>query len=88
MRGVRFAALKAPGPSGMRAEHLSELLGIPRKRVANKLLGSLSKLARVIKQGLLCEDARWITRSRTIFIGEKHSDEPRPHQGRRGVAVN
>ena len=28
LKGVRFGALKAPGPSGARAEHLAELLGV------------------------------------------------------------
>ena len=34
LSGVRFAALKAPSPSGLRPEHLSELLGVSRRRVA------------------------------------------------------
>eukprot|EP00959_Pyramimonas_sp_CCMP1952_P174854 3654119-Pyramimonas_sp.AAC.1 len=34
LRGVRFAALQAPGPSGLRPEHIAELLGVRRRRLA------------------------------------------------------
>ena len=78
LKGVHFAALKAPGPSGLRPEHLSELLGVPRRRVANRLLKALGKLIDLIGKGRLFNDARWITRSRTIFIPKKSGKAPRP----------
>jgi hypothetical protein len=78
LAGVRFAALKAPGPSGTRPEHLSELLGIHRRRVANRLLRSLGMLLDVISEGGLSEEGRWIARSRTIFIEKKTGADPRP----------
>ena len=78
LKGVHFAALKAPGPSGLRPEHLSELLGVPRRRVANRLLKALGKLIDLIGKGRLSNDARWITRSRTIFIPKKSGKAPRP----------
>ena len=78
MRGVKSAALKAPGPSGTRPEHISELIGIRRKRTANKLLRSLGALLDQIEQGSLSENSRWITRSRSIFVGKKAGKDPRP----------
>ena len=85
LRGVRFAALKAPGPSGLRPEHIAELLGVRRRRLANKLLRALGRLLDAIAGGRLCEEARWITRSRSIFI-EKRRHLARPsRQGRTGT---
>ena len=67
LKGVRFSSLKAPGPSGTRAEHFSELLGA-RKRIANKLLRALGKVLNLIECGGLCPEARWIARTRTFNI--------------------
>ena len=77
LRGVRFGALKAPGPSGMRPEHLAELLSV-RRRTANKAIDALGRLLDTIMAGGLPEEARWITYSRTIFIRKKAGKAPRP----------
>ena len=77
LSGVRFGALKAPGPSGTRPEHISEILGVQRKRIARKALRALAKLVKVMQAGELHESARWITRTRTIFLPKKNSDVPR-----------
>ncbi len=71
LRGVRFAALKAPGRSGTRPEHLSEILGVKRKRVANRALRALGKVLDVIERGMLVEEARWITDTRSMFLEKK-----------------
>ena len=34
LKGVRFKALSAPGPTGARPEHLRELLACPNKRIS------------------------------------------------------
>ena len=78
LKGVRFAALKAPGPSGLRPEHLSELLGVSRRRVANRCLRALGKLLDCLERGGLTESARWLIRSRTILIPKKSGKAPMP----------
>ena len=70
LKGIHFGALKAPGPSGMIPEHISELLSV-RRRVANKALAALDKLQHIVSKGGLDERARWITFSRTIFVRKK-----------------
>lgn len=72
LKGVRFNALKAPGPSGTRAEHFSEMLGSSRKRLANKLLRAIGKVLVLVESGGLCDEARWITRTRSFNIPKKH----------------
>ena len=77
LKGVRFAALKAPGPSGARAEHFSEMLATSRKRLANKLLRAMGKVLSLIETGGLCDEARWITRTRSFNIPKKNGAKPR-----------
>ena len=68
---MRFGALKAPGPSGARPEHLAELLGVKRRRTGNRLSRALQTVLWRIESGEMPEEARWITRSRTIFLKKK-----------------
>lgn len=44
LKAVRYASLTAPGPSGMRAEHIRDILSAPRRRDANRLLRALATL--------------------------------------------
>ena len=77
LKGLKFGSLKAPGPSGLRPEHIGEMMSV-RKRVANKVIRALDKLLSCIQQGKVIEEGRWITYSRTMFIGRQdHDDEPR-----------
>ena len=78
LRGVRFAALSAPGPSGARPEHLKEMLSSNRRALSNRLLGLVGRLMTAAKRGELPAVARWILRSRLIFIKKKASTKPRP----------
>ena len=48
LQGVRFAALRGPGPSGTRPEDLAEMLGVLRRRVASKATRALGLLLDVI----------------------------------------
>ena len=84
LTGVRFAALKAPGPSGMRPEHMAELLGTRRRMVAGRLLRALNGVLSRIEAGDLPEAGRWITRSRTTFLVKKSGVAPRPIKSRGG----
>jgi hypothetical protein len=81
LRGIRFGALKAPSPSGARPEHLAELLGVRRRRTGNKLAKALDKLLERIEAGSLPEEARWLCRSRTIFLEKKTGKAPRDRRG-------
>merc|ERR1711954_435774 len=39
---------------------------------------ALGRVMKRVRHGELCEEARWITFSRTIFIGKKGGKAPRP----------
>ena len=78
LKGVRYAALTSPGPTGTRPEHAQELLHCRTRRVANRLgramLGTQNKIA----AGNLIPEATWIKRTRLIFLQKPGSDTPRP----------
>ena len=78
LRGVRFAPLKAPGPSGTRPEHISELLGVAKRRVANRLLTALGKVLDMVAAGEVPEAGRWLAWSRNIWLEKKVGPAPRP----------
>lgn len=78
LRGVRFAALCGPGPSGTRPEHLAEIIGVKRRRIAARATRALAQVIDAIEAGRLCEEARWVTRSRSIYLTKKVGNEPRP----------
>ena len=42
--GLHYAALTAPGPTGTRPEHITDLLNVPRRVHANKIHAALSAL--------------------------------------------
>ena len=44
LKGVRYAALTAPGPTGLRAEHLKDLILCRDKRIGNKLTKALLEM--------------------------------------------
>ena len=77
LKGQHYAPLKAPSASGMRTEHIGEILGIPRRRIANKVLRALGAVINMIEQGQVPEAGRWITYSRTIMIRKKSGKTPR-----------
>ena len=77
LKGARYGALTAPGPSGMRAEHLKKMLSCPRRSAANSLTRSLARLHGAIDRRELPEAMRWLTRSR-LFWQKKKSGKPRP----------
>ena len=78
LAGIRFPALSAPGPSGMRPEHLKEFLAIRQRTVANRMYRAIDALRRAGENGELSESARWILASRLVFIKKKKGPAPRP----------
>ena len=75
--GLHYAALTAPGPTGTRPEHITDLLNVPRRIHANKIHAALSELFRRISAGSLPPAARWLTRTRLCWQRKKNG-KPRP----------
>ena len=78
LAGIRFPALSAPGPSGMRPEHLKEMLSIRQRGVANRLYRAIDALRQSGERGTLPNCAKWILASRLVFIKKKKGPAPRP----------
>ena len=75
--GLHYAALTAPGPTGTRPEHITDLLNVPRRIHANKIHAALSALFCRISAGTLPPAARWLTRTRLCWQRKKNG-KPRP----------
>ena len=75
--GLHYAALTAPGPTGTRPEHITDLLNVPRRIHANKIHAALSALFCRISAGSLPPAARWLTRTRLCWQRKKNG-KPRP----------
>ena len=75
--GLHFAALTAPCPTGARAEHVTDMLSVPRRIHANKQHAALSAVFCRISAGTLPPAARWLTRTRLCWHCKK-SGKPRP----------
>ena len=71
LKGVRFATLTAPGPSGTRPEHISDMLAVPRKADANRLLKALARFQAAVNLRSLPDEMRWITRTRLCWQRNK-----------------
>ena len=68
LRGVRFPAMPAAGPSGTRPEHLREAIAVRSRPVANRLISALGEFIDAARTGKLPPGLRWITRSRLVFL--------------------
>ena len=75
--GLHYAALTAPGPTGTRPEHITDLLNVPRRIHANKIHAALSALFCRVSVGTLPPAARWLTRTRLCWQRKKNG-KPRP----------
>ena len=78
LRGVRFSALSAAGPSGARPEHLRDLLSA-RSRTATSRMHTATAV--MISNGVRetpPDYCRWILDSRLVFLKKKRSETPRP----------
>ena len=78
LRGVRFPAMSAAGPSGTRPEHLREAIAVRSRPVANRLISALGEFIDAARTGKLPPGLRWITRSRLVFLQKKAGPKPRP----------
>lgn len=79
--GVRFQQLSAPGPSGLRPEHLKELATATRARSRQVFARAMSRFVAAGISGRLPEVARWITDSAVTFVrkpGAADGAAPRP----------
>ena len=81
-KGVRFAALSAPGPSGLRPEHLLELAQTRSLRSRRSFEQAMSGfVASAVSGRLPVTSSWWITDSALTFIrkpGATLEDAPRP----------
>ena len=75
--GLHRAALTAPGSTGTRAEHITNMLSVPRRVHANKIHAALSALFCRISAAALPSAARWLTRTRLCWQRKKDG-KPRP----------
>jgi hypothetical protein len=79
--GVRFGALSAPGPSGLRPEHLHAFSTTRRAGARHRYDEAMRAFVGAAIRGELPECAWWITGSSLTFIKKKgagDSDAPRP----------
>ena len=79
--GVRFAALSAPGPSGLRPEHLREMALSRRARSRFAFERAMGRFVAAGVKGQLPAAAWWITDSAVTFVRKPGADEnaaPRP----------
>ena len=83
---LRYAALAAPGPTGTRAEHITDLLDVSRRTHANKVHKPLTRVFLCISGGELPPTARWLTRTRLCWQCKKNGT-PQIRQNRRILAV-
>ena len=72
LKGVRFKALSAPGPSGARPEHLREMMACSNKQLGRRLLQSISKFVDAASRGLLPDESRFILDSRLVYLKKKN----------------
>ena len=78
LKDARFACLTAPGPTGTRAEHAKECMGIKQRPLANRLARAMLRVQIAAKEGRLGPQARWLTRTKLMYLKKKGSVKPRP----------
>ena len=74
---MKYSALVGPGPTGCRPEHFRDMLSVPRRADANRLLRALSTFHKCIDSGSLPDACRFITRTRLMWQRKKNG-KPRP----------
>ena len=89
LRWIALRGLTAPGPTGTRAKHITDMLSVPRRVHANKLNAVLSALFCGISAGTLTSAARWLTAHAALLAAqekwqaEAHQDGRVPAHGLR-----
>ena len=77
LRMARFGTLKAPGPTGLRPEHLAELVAVRWQRTTRCLHRTLGLLLDAIASGSVVQKGWWLTFQQKKR-GELILDTPRP----------
>ena len=75
---IRFPPLAGAGPSGLRAEHMNEMLRCPRRAVARRLRRPLGLAIQRGSEGMLPPTFRWMLGSSVTFLSKPGKDDPRP----------
>ena len=79
MKGVKFARMTGPGPSGFRLEHFAAMLKCKRRRAVNRLLRSIGETENLVANGTLPPAGwSWIMNSRLVYIAKKTGSIARP----------
>ena len=78
LRGFRYSALTGPGPSDMRPEHAREMLSVRRRPLVGRAWRALSRFQELARLGQLSQSARWVLRTRLVFLENPDSPTPRP----------
>ena len=79
MKGVKFARMTGPGPSGFRPEHLAAMLKSKRRRAVDRLLRAIGEAENLAASGTLPPAGwSWMMNSRLVYIAKKTGSVPRP----------
>jgi len=78
LRGVHFSPMRGTGPSGMRPEHLQDMLSCGRRRQSSRLLAALRVAQTLVGAGRLPDAWAATLRTRVIFLKKRHGPKPRP----------
>ena len=79
MKGVKFARMTGPGPSGFRPEHLAAMLKSKRRRAVDRLLRAIGEAENLAASGTLPPAGwSWMMNSRLVYIAKKIGSVPRP----------
>ncbi len=78
LKGVKYGALTAPAPTGTRPEHAKEAFGIRQKPIARRLARAMLEVQALTRKGDLPPEAKWLKRTRLVYLEKRGSDKPRP----------
>ena len=78
LRKLRFGPRTAPGPTGLRPEHLRELAGAQRHGAGRRFIRAMARMAIAATEGRLAAEARWILDSKLVWLKKKGKAAPRP----------
>ena len=78
LKGVKYGALTAPAPTGTRPEHAKEAFGIKQRPVARRLARAMLAVQDLMREGALPPEAKWLKRTRLVYLEKTGSDVPRP----------
>ena len=77
LKGIRFGALSAAGPSGCRPEHLNGARSAQPRAAASRLSRAITEFYEVASVGGLADHCRWLLGSKLVFLRKKVGNKPR-----------